>query len=74
MDWGHELPEQISLPVEALRDDQRLRRAENFINERVAYDNLTKDPVKAFPQQEFKALLEEKDFVWQLSGDRGKSF
>ncbi len=44
VEWGHELPEQFSLPVDKLRDDQRLRRAENFVNERVAYDNLTKDP------------------------------
>lgn len=44
VEWGHELPEQFSFPTEKLREDQRLRRAENFVNERVAYDNLTKDP------------------------------
>jgi len=44
VEWGHELP-QFPLPsVDQLREDQRLTRAQNFINEQVAYDNLIKDP------------------------------
>ncbi|WP_009630885.1 hypothetical protein [Synechocystis sp. PCC 7509] len=44
VEWGHELP-QPSLPsVEQLREDQRLTRAQNFVNQRIAYDNLVKAP------------------------------
>ncbi len=43
VEWGHELPESPLPSVDELREDQRLTRAQNFINQRVAYDNLTKD-------------------------------
>jgi hypothetical protein len=38
VEWGHELP-----GID-LREDHRLTRAQNFINQRVAYDNIVKDP------------------------------
>jgi hypothetical protein len=38
VEWGHELP-----GIDP-REDHRLTRAQNFINQRVAYDNIVKDP------------------------------
>jgi hypothetical protein len=44
VEWGHEIPRSPQPTVDNLREDQRLRRAQNFVNQRVAYDNQVKDP------------------------------
>ena len=44
VEWGHELPQRSLPSVEQLREDQRLTRAQNFVNKKIAYDNLAKDP------------------------------
>lgn len=44
VEWGHEPPNSEQLPSEKLRDDERLTRAQKFINERVSYDKLVKLP------------------------------
>lgn len=44
VEWGQELPQSPVASVAQLREDQRLTRAQNFVNDRVAYDNLVKDP------------------------------
>lgn len=43
VEWGHELPKSPKPSVDEMREDRRLMRAQNFINERIAYDSLTKD-------------------------------
>lgn len=40
VEWGHELPEETSLSSTELREDHRLTRAQNFINDRIAYEKL----------------------------------
>ena len=54
VEWGQELPNQTSLPSVKLRDDQKLTRAQNFINHRTAYNNLVKDPS---PNNETQSFL-----------------
>jgi hypothetical protein len=44
VEWGHELPEEANLATNKLQADHQLTRAQNFINQRIAYDNLIKDP------------------------------
>jgi hypothetical protein len=44
VEWGHELPGEESILSDKLRDDHKLTRAQNFINKRIAYDNIVKDP------------------------------
>ena len=44
VEWGHEPPKSEQLPSVELRDDERLTRAQNFINNRVSYDNLVRVP------------------------------
>ncbi len=44
VEWGQEQPGEENLSTDALRPDHRLTRAQNFINQRIAYDNLVKDP------------------------------
>lgn len=44
VEWGNELPGQDSRPSAEIRADHRLTRAQNFINQQVAYDNLVRDP------------------------------
>jgi hypothetical protein len=44
VEWGHELPGEESTPSNQLRQDHKLTRAQNYINKRIAYDNLVKDP------------------------------
>lgn len=44
VEWGHEQPDEIALPTNSLRPDHQLTRAQNFVNEKVAYDHLIKDP------------------------------
>ncbi|NJM74898.1 MAG: hypothetical protein HC852_02905 [Acaryochloridaceae cyanobacterium RU_4_10] len=43
VEWGHELPEEEGKPSNSLQEDHQLTRAQNFINERIAYDILAKD-------------------------------
>ncbi len=43
VEWGHEQPGEEDLSTDNLRADHRLTRAQNFINKRIAYDNLVKD-------------------------------
>jgi hypothetical protein len=44
VEWGHEQPGQENVATDDLRPDRQLTRAQNFINRRIAYDNLVKDP------------------------------
>ncbi|WP_088240467.1 hypothetical protein [Calothrix rhizosoleniae] len=44
VEWGQELPINLTIPSEQIRTDQRLTRAQNFVNERVCYDKVVKDP------------------------------
>jgi hypothetical protein len=44
VEWGKELPNEIGLASNDLPSDHQLTRAQNFINERIAYDKLVKDP------------------------------
>jgi len=44
VEWGQELPEEASWATNDLREDHQLTRAQNFVNDRIAYDNLIKDP------------------------------
>ena len=44
--WGHEQPGEENKATDALQADRQLTRAQNFINQRIAYDNLVKDPDK----------------------------
>jgi hypothetical protein len=44
VEWGQELPGEESTPSDELREDHKLTRAQNFINKRIAYDNIVKDP------------------------------
>ena len=43
IEWGHEQPGEENRATDDLRADRRLTRAQNFINKRIAYDNLVKD-------------------------------
>jgi hypothetical protein len=42
--WGHEQPGEENKAPDDLQADRQLTRAQNFINDRIAYDNLVKDP------------------------------
>ncbi|NRB08710.1 MAG: hypothetical protein HRU34_17280 [Richelia sp.] len=44
VEWGQELPLNPSIASYQIRTDQRLTRAQNFVNERVCYDKVIKDP------------------------------
>ena len=44
VEWGHELPGYDSVPSNELQDDHKLTRAQNFINQKIAYSQLFKDP------------------------------
>jgi hypothetical protein len=44
VEWGHEKPGEENWATDDLRADHQLTRAQNFINQRIAYDNLVKDP------------------------------
>jgi hypothetical protein len=44
VEWGNELPGQEALAIDKLRADHRLTRAQNFVNQQAAYDNLVRDP------------------------------
>jgi hypothetical protein len=44
VEWGQEQPGEENLATDDLRADHQLTRAQNFINQRIAYDNLVKDP------------------------------
>jgi hypothetical protein len=44
VEWGQELPGEGSQAANNLRADHQLTRAQNFINTRIAYDNIVKDP------------------------------
>jgi hypothetical protein len=43
VEWGQEQPGAENLATDDLRADHQLTRAQNFINQRIAYDNLVKD-------------------------------
>ncbi|MDJ0737727.1 MAG: hypothetical protein QNJ47_27345 [Nostocaceae cyanobacterium] len=43
VEWGQELPTPSQPPLEQLRDDQKLTRAQNFLNERISYDKVVRD-------------------------------
>jgi hypothetical protein len=60
--WLHELPAATKPPVDTLFDDQKLTRAQNFINERIAHETLLK-------------VAEKNNYVMQLFGlDRGMGY
>ncbi len=44
VEWGHELPGYTSVPSDDLQPDHKLTRAQNFINQKIAYSQLFKDP------------------------------
>ncbi len=44
VEWGHELPGYDSVPSKELQPDHKLTRAQNFINQKIAYSQLFKDP------------------------------
>jgi hypothetical protein len=44
VEWGHELPGYASVPSNELQPDHKLTRAQNFINQKIAYSQLLKDP------------------------------
>ncbi len=57
VEWLHELPASPKPSVEALYDDQRLMRAQNFVNERIAHKVL-------------REVNEENNYVLKLLGSR----
>ncbi|MBW4575906.1 MAG: hypothetical protein KME08_11545 [Aphanothece sp. CMT-3BRIN-NPC111] len=63
VEWGNELPGEEGIPSGDLRADHQLTRAQNFVNDRVAYDNLIKDP---HPNNHPMSLFRtgEADFPW----------
>ncbi|MDJ0674368.1 MAG: hypothetical protein QNJ36_03030 [Calothrix sp. MO_167.B42] len=43
VEWGQELPINFSIPSSEIRNDQRLTRAQNFVNQRIRYDEVVQD-------------------------------
>ncbi|MDJ0620260.1 MAG: hypothetical protein QNJ63_26570 [Calothrix sp. MO_192.B10] len=43
VEWGQELPINPTIPSYQIRPDQRLTRAQNFVNQRVCYDEVVRD-------------------------------
>lgn len=44
VEWGHELPGYAAVPSKDLQPDHRLTRTQEFINKKIAYSQLIKDP------------------------------